>query len=112
MGRIGHGLQSCQLKAQDVRETYTLPKPVGVGLQRTESTNIGCNQWLSLAKIVLKVPLASRNRSLVSNTNMCGEGITGRLMGFYRIYLESMKRKNQKMRTCNRLDLRNTKDLD
>jgi hypothetical protein len=46
----------------------TLPTPVGVGHRRTESTNTGCNQWLSLAKIALKVPLASRNRSLVAST--------------------------------------------
>jgi hypothetical protein len=55
--------------------TSTLPTHAGAGHQRTESTNTGCNQWLSLAKIALKVPLASRNRSLVANTNMCGEGI-------------------------------------
>jgi hypothetical protein len=34
-----------------------LPTPAGVGHQRTESTNTGCNQWLSLVKIALKVPL-------------------------------------------------------
>jgi hypothetical protein len=45
-----------------------------VGHQRTESTNIGCNQWLSLAKIALKMSLADRNRSLVANTSMCREG--------------------------------------
>jgi hypothetical protein len=32
------------------------------------------NQWLSLAKIALKVPLAGRNRLLVANTDRCGEG--------------------------------------
>ena len=36
----------------------TLPTPIGVGHQWTESTNIGCSQWLSLAKIALKVPPA------------------------------------------------------
>jgi len=55
--------------------TNTLPTPAKVGHQRTESTNIGCNQWLSLAKIALKVPLAGRNHSLMANTSMCGEGI-------------------------------------
>ena len=35
----------------------------------------GCNQWLSLAKIVLRLPSTSRNRSLVARTNMCGECI-------------------------------------
>ena len=39
------------------------------------STNTGCNQWLSLAKIALKVSSAGRNRSLVANTGRCGEGI-------------------------------------
>jgi hypothetical protein len=33
------------------------------------------NQWLSLAKIALKMSLADRSRSLVANTSMCGEGI-------------------------------------
>jgi hypothetical protein len=44
--------------------TNILPTPASVGHQRTESTSTGCNQWLSLAKIALKVPLAGRNRSL------------------------------------------------
>jgi hypothetical protein len=35
----------------------------------------GCNQWLSLAKIPLKVPPAGRNRSLVACTSRCGECI-------------------------------------
>jgi hypothetical protein len=43
--------------------------PAGVGHKRTESTNIGCNQWLSLAKIGLKVSLVGRNRSLVASTS-------------------------------------------
>jgi hypothetical protein len=59
---------------QNAPKPNTLPTPDGVGHQRTESTNIGCNQWLSLAKIALKVPIAGRNRSLVANTIMCGEG--------------------------------------
>jgi hypothetical protein len=45
---------------------------VGVGLPQP----IGHNQWLSLVKITLKVPPVDRNRSMVANTNMCGEGIT------------------------------------
>jgi hypothetical protein len=56
---------------------YTLATPAGVGHQRTESTSIGCNQWLSVAKIIaLKVSLAGRNRSRVANTSRCGEGIS------------------------------------
>jgi hypothetical protein len=58
------------------RTSHTLPTHVGVGHQRIESTSIGCNQWLSLAKIALKVPLAGRNCSLVANTSRCGEGIS------------------------------------
>jgi hypothetical protein len=54
----------------------TLPTPAGAGHQQTESTTTGCNRWLSLAEIALKVPLASRNRSLVANTSRCGEGIS------------------------------------
>jgi hypothetical protein len=54
----------------------TLPTPAGVvGHQQTESTNTSCKQWLSLVKIVLKVSLADRNRSLVASTSRCGEGI-------------------------------------
>jgi hypothetical protein len=41
-----------------------------------ESISIGCNQWLSLAKIALKVPHVGRNCSLVANTSRCGEGIS------------------------------------
>jgi len=58
----------------------TLPTLVGVGHQRMESTNIGCNQWLSLAKIALKMPLAGRNRSLVASTSKYGEGIRQQLV--------------------------------
>ena len=57
--------------------TNTLPTSVSVGHQWTKSTNTGCNQWLSLAKIALKVHLVGRNRSLVANTSRCGEGIRG-----------------------------------
>ena len=39
-------------------------------------TNIGYNQWLSLAKPTLKVPHASKNRSLVARTSKCGWAIT------------------------------------
>jgi hypothetical protein len=41
-----------------------------------EITSIGCNQWLSLAKIALKVPLVGRNCSLVTHTSKCGECIS------------------------------------
>jgi hypothetical protein len=47
-------------------QTNTLPTLAGDGHQWTESINTGCNQWLSLAKIALKMPLAGRNRSLVA----------------------------------------------
>ena len=56
--------------------SYTLPTPIGAAHQWTESTSTGCDQWLSLAEIVLKVPPAGTNRSLVANTNRCGEGIS------------------------------------
>ena len=55
--------------------TYSPPTLTGVSHQWTESTNIGCNQWLPLAKIALKVPHADRNRSLVARTSMHGECI-------------------------------------
>ena len=41
-----------------------------------KSTSIGCNQWLSLTKIALKVPHVDRNRSLVARTNMCGDSVS------------------------------------
>ena len=56
--------------------TNSPPKRVGAGNQRTVSTNIGCNQWLSLAKSPLKVVLAGRNRSLVLRTSKCGFAIS------------------------------------
>ena len=40
--------------------------------QRMMSTNTSYNQWLSLAKTLLKVALDGRNRSLVARTNKCG----------------------------------------
>ena len=40
------------------------------GHQRMVSTNKGCNQWLTLAKTLLKVALASGNRSLVARTTL------------------------------------------
>jgi hypothetical protein len=54
---------------------YTLPTLDGVGHQWTEGTSTGCNQWLTLAKIALKMPHAGRSCSLVVNTSRCGEGI-------------------------------------
>jgi hypothetical protein len=56
-------------------DTNTLPTLASVGHQKTESTSTGCNQWLSLAKITLKVSLDGRNRLLVVNTSKCGKGI-------------------------------------
>jgi hypothetical protein len=41
-----------------------------------ENTNTNCNQWLSLAKIALKVPHVGRNCSLVARTSRCGECIS------------------------------------
>ena len=58
--------------------TYSPPTQTGVGHQWTESTSFGCNQWLSLAKLALKVPLAGRSRSLVARTSKCGECIRKR----------------------------------
>ena len=52
--------------------TYSPPTYIGAGHKWTWSTNIGCNQWLSLAEASRKVVHASRNRSLVACTSMCG----------------------------------------
>ena len=41
-----------------------------------ESTSTGCNQFLSLAKVALKVPPNGRNRSLVARTSRCGECVS------------------------------------
>ena len=46
------------------------------GHQRTMSTSKGCNQWLSLAKTLLKVALVGGNRLLVACTSKCGLVIT------------------------------------
>ena len=58
--------------------TNSPPTHTGAGHQQTLSTwsNIGCNQWFSLAKPTLKVAPAGRNRSLVARTNMCGCAIS------------------------------------
>ena len=50
-------------------ETNSPPTLTGAGHQRTLNTNIGCNQWLSLAKTLLKMTLDGRNRSLVAYTS-------------------------------------------
>ena len=47
--------------------TYSPPTLTGEDHQRTVS-----NQWLSLAKTLLKVAIFGRNRSLVARTNKCG----------------------------------------
>ena len=52
------------------------PTLSGVGHQRTVSTSAACNQWLSLAKTLLKVALAGTNRSLVTRTSKCEWAIT------------------------------------
>ena len=56
--------------------TNSPPTVTGAGHHWTVSTNIGCNQWLSLAKTLLKVTLAGRNRSMVARTNKCGWAIS------------------------------------
>jgi hypothetical protein len=75
-------VSTCLMHSLNLHATYTLPTPAGAGHQWTESTNIGCNQWLLLAKIALKVPPAGRNCSLVANTSRCGEGISQFLIAF------------------------------
>ena len=62
-----------------LRHLKLIPHPhlLVPGHQQTVSTNNGCNQWLSLAKTLLKVALASGNRSLVSRTGKCGWAISG-----------------------------------
>ena len=44
--------------------------------QRTVSTSKGCNQWLSLAKTLLKVALAGGNRLLKARPGKCGWAIS------------------------------------
>ena len=46
------------------------------GHQRTMSTSNGCNQWVPLAKTLLKVALAGGNRSLVARTVNCRRAIS------------------------------------
>ena len=52
--------------------SYSPLTHTGAGHQWTVSTNISCNQWLSLAEPGLKAAHAGRNRSLVTWTSMCG----------------------------------------
>jgi len=60
----------------NIPQVIPSPRLLVLATSEPESTITGCNQWLALAKIALKVPHAGRNRSLVANTNMCGEGIS------------------------------------
>jgi hypothetical protein len=55
---------------------YSPPTLTGVGHQWMASTCTGCNQYLSLAKLALKVALVGRNRSVVTCT-----ASVGRLLG-------------------------------
>ena len=52
-------------------DSYSPPTLTGAGHHRTMSTNTGCNWWLSLAKTLLKVALAGRNRLLIARTSKC-----------------------------------------
>ena len=54
------------------------PTLTGAGHQRTVSTNTSCNQWLLLAKTLLKVALYGRNRSMVAHTSKCGRHLVVR----------------------------------
>ena len=51
------------------------PHLLVLGHHRTVSTNKGCNQWLLLTKILLKVALAGGNHLLVARTSKCGRAI-------------------------------------
>ena len=55
--------------------TNTPPTLTGAGHRRTVNTSKGCNQWLSLAKTLLKLALDGGNCSLVARTSKCGWGI-------------------------------------
>ena len=57
----------------------------GAGHQRTVSTNNDCNQWLSLAKTLLKMAIVGRNRSLVAHTSKCGWAIRLYRFSHYKI---------------------------
>ena len=54
------------LQAKDLVCLLTHPHLLVRGHQRTVSTSKGCNQWLSLAKTLLKVAIAGGNCSLVA----------------------------------------------
>ena len=66
----------CHSQVCTTQSTYSPPTLIGAGHQRTVSTSKGCNQWFSLAKILLKVALAGGNRSLVARTSKCGWAIS------------------------------------
>ena len=52
--------------------TNSPPTHASAGHQSTVSTSTGCNQWLSLAELGLKVAPYGRNHSLVACTSICG----------------------------------------
>ena len=55
--------------------TNSPPTLIAASHHRTVSTNTGCNQWLPLAKPILKVTHVGRNHSPVAHTSMCGWAI-------------------------------------
>ena len=66
------------VQCEELRISHLIARPhlLVPDHQRTVSTSKGCNQWLSLAKTLLKVALAGGNRSLVACTSKCGRAIT------------------------------------
>ena len=56
--------------------TYSPPTLTGASYKCTVSTSTSYIQWLSLAKLELKVALASWFRSLLAHTSKCGWAIT------------------------------------
>ena len=62
-------------RAKNICQLIPHPHLLVPGPHRTVSTSKGYNQWLSLAKALLKVALASGNCSLVARTSKCGRAI-------------------------------------
>lgn len=62
------GVANCQLTVAIVN-TNSPPTPTSADHQWTYSTSSGYIQWLSLAKLALKVTLADRSRSLVAHAS-------------------------------------------
>ena len=71
------------------------------GHQRTVCIIKGCNQWLSLAKTLIKMGLAGGNHSLIARTSKCGWAITQQIPNDSGMDVFLWRQQEQPINNCN-----------